>query len=421
MVRKKKVVSRKKSSLPAKKRKPVSEKKKSRSKKLKIAQIHWGFPPIIGGVETHLALMLPEMVKRGHKVSLLTGSVEGVPLKQTYEGVKISRNILMDLNWLVKRGLAGLNKEVDGLFRGFIENAKPDIIHVHNMHYFSATHTKVLKSIAKEKGIPLILTAHNVWDDVLYLELTRRVEWDHIIAVSHFIKREMMGIGVDDNRITTIHHGIDENKFKPSNSPASAYKKYPQLKNKRIIFHPARIGLGKGCDVSIKAMNLVVQQFPDAILVMAGNKNIIDWSQSQHKDIAYFVNLINHFEMEDNILLDSYSLNEMPALYAASDVAIYPSTAQEPFGLTMLEANASGKPMIVTKTGGMPEIISEGINGFVVEVKDYEALAGNIIRILHDPKLEKRLGNTGRQIVLEKYTKSRMTDFVLDVYDKVLF
>ena len=65
---------------------------------------------------------------------------------------------------------------------------------------------------------------------------------------------------------------------------------------------------------------------------------------------------------------------DMPRLYAASLVCMYPSTASEPFGLTMLEALASAKPIVVTKTGGMPEIIKDGINGFIIPVKDFESL-----------------------------------------------
>ncbi|HEC69879.1 MAG TPA: glycosyltransferase family 1 protein, partial [Candidatus Omnitrophica bacterium] len=57
-----------------------------RKRKLSIAHLHWGFPPIIGGVETHLTIILPQMVNYGHKVSLLTGSVEGVKVHYKYQG-----------------------------------------------------------------------------------------------------------------------------------------------------------------------------------------------------------------------------------------------------------------------------------------------------------------------------------------------
>jgi len=389
---------------------------KKRQKKLNIAQLHWGFPPIIGGVETHLNTILPEMVKRGHKVSLLTGSVEGVRAKYKFRGMEIQRTPLMDLNWLYKRGLQGLNGEVLETFNKFLKNCKPDIIHCHNMHYFSKLHAKTIEHLAEEKNIPIILTVHNTWDDILFLELTRKIKWAHIIAVSHYIKKELIGIGCDDRKITVIHHGVDTKKLNPNVSSEKIKKKHPQLKNKKVIFHPARMGLAKGCDTSIKALNLIKDRFPDVLLILAGTKNIIDWGETQQKDIAYLVDLINSLGLTDHVLIDMFTLDEMAQIYGIAQVCLYPSSVGEPFGLTMLEALSSAKPMIVTKAGGMPEIIRDGINGYVVPVRDFEALASRTIQLLANVRLCRRLGYTGRQIVESHYTKEIVTKNTLEIY-----
>lgn len=391
-----------------------------KKEKLSIAHLHWGFPPIIGGVETHLTIILPQMVKFGHKVSLLTGTTEGVRVRYKYEGVDIYRIPIMDLNWLYKRGLIGIKDEVNKVFSSFLKETKPDIIHVHNMHYFSKVHAESIQDLAKKRKIPLILTAHNVWDDLLFLVLTHKIDWTHIIAVSHFIKKEIIGIGVDDKKITVIHHGIDQEKFHPKVDTKKIIKKYPQLKNRKIIFHPARIGLAKGCDTSIKAINLVRQNYPKIILVLAGSKNIIDWGETQQKDIAYLVRLIKHFNLEKNCLIDVYSLEEMEELYAISDICVYPSSVGEPFGLTMLEAMATAKPMIITNAGGMPEVIRDGINGFVIPVRDFELLAAKINTLLGDKKLRNRFGYTGRQMVESQYSKERVTQDILSIYRKLI-
>jgi len=392
----------------------------AKTNKLRIAHLHWGFPPIIGGVETHLTIILPEMVKQGHSVALLTGSVEGVEGRYRYEGVDIHRTPLMDLNWLYKRGLKGLEPEIREVFVSFLKEVKPDVIHAHNMHYFSEAHAATLAELAKKRGVPLVLTAHNVWDDLLFLDLTHKIEWSHIIAVSHFIKREIIGIGIDDTIITVVHHGVDEKKFRPGVKPKNILKKYPQLKDKTVIFHPARIGLAKGCDTSIKAMSLVKERYPNAILVLAGSKNIIDWGSTQQKDIAYMVSLIKHFDMEENVLIDMYTLDEVKELYTLSSICLYPSTGPEPFGLTMLEAMACSRPMVVTNMGGMPEVIKDGINGFIVPVRDFELLAAKINTLLEDGRLRHRLGYTGRQMVESQYTKERVTKDTIAVYRKLL-
>ncbi|MBL7131984.1 MAG: glycosyltransferase family 4 protein [Candidatus Omnitrophica bacterium] len=383
---------------------------------LSISHLHWGFPPIIGGVETHLTILLPTLVKMGHQVNLLTGSFEGEKERGSYKGVGIFRQTIMDLNWLSKRGVAGLREEVDLVFNKFVDETKPDCIHVHNMHYFSKVHALAIQEIAVKKGIPLILTAHNVWDDNLFLDLMRNIKWSHIIAVSHFIKREIIGTGYKHKDITVIHHGIDENIYSPKVDAQPAFEKYPILRRKKIIFHPARMGLAKGCDVSIKALRIIKERFPDVVLVLAGTKNIIDWTQSQQKDIAYMVNLVKFLDLRDNVLIDAFQLKDMPKLYAASMVCMYPSSVSEPFGLTMLEALASARPMVVTETGGMPEIIKEGINGFIIPPKDFESLASRVVQLLANKELRERLGYTGRQMVEQQFTKKIVTENTLRLY-----
>ncbi len=387
---------------------------------LNIAQIHWGFPPIIGGVETHLTILLPEYVKRGHRVGLLTGSVEGEEDHVSYKGVDIYRTPHLDLNWLARRGLEALEEEITRTYTEFFDAVKPDIIHAHNMHYFSEVHAKILDEIAAREGIPLALTAHNVWDDILFLKLTREINWAHIIAVSHYIKKELSGVGYDDGKITVIHHGIDTDLFRPDVDSTRMLKKFPELAGRRIIFHPARMGMAKGCDVSIKALRLVKERFPDALLVMAGTKNIIDWEQGQQKEIAYFVDLVKTFGLQDHVFINVYSIQEMPELYSLSQVCIYPSSVSEPFGLTMLEALSSERPMIVTNAGGMPEIVMDDVNGYVIKVKDFETLASRIDHLLAEPRVAKRLGYTGRQMVRTHYTKDIMTNCHLDVYENIL-
>ncbi|MFH1282704.1 MAG: glycosyltransferase family 4 protein [bacterium] len=387
---------------------------------MNILHLHWGFPPIIGGVETHLATMLPVMVQYKHKVSLITGSVEGTKGSYLYKGAKIYRTPIMDLNWLFKRGFEGLEPEIKAIFEKVIDREKPDIVNAHNMHYFSKMHITLLRSITKKKGIPLVLSAHNVWDDMLFLDLIGNIDWDHIIAVSHFIKRELFAVSCPDKKVTVIHHGVDMKKYNPHVSTKSTLKKYPILKNRRIIFHPARMGLAKGCDISIKAINLIKNKYKDILLVLAGTKNIIDWGATQQKDIAYMIGLSKAMNLENNLLIDAFNMDEVASLYVLSSVCLYPSSAPEPFGLTMLEALSTGRPMIVTNSGGMPEIIQEGINGYVIPIKDTETLAMRIIQLLDNDSLRQRLGDTGLQIVKSHYTKEIMTSNYIKVYNKIL-
>jgi glycosyltransferase involved in cell wall biosynthesis len=389
---------------------------------MKIAEIHWGFPPIIGGVETHLVFMLPELVKMGHKVTLLTGSAAGHPDFFDFHGAKIYRSQFYDLNWLFKSGFQEVDSNVYDVTNDYLDKVKPDVVHVHNMHYFSRYHIRVVEHWALTHKVPLVLTAHNTWNDKLFLDLMCKVSWDRVISISEYITREMKAVGVPAEKIVTIHHGVDAVKFSPKAVSPKTLKAHSQLKGKkRIVFNPARMGMAKGCDVTIEAFRLVKDAFPDAFLLMSGSGNIIDWGMSQNKDIAFFVTLLKHLGLEDSVYINTFSIDhEMPDLYRLAKVIIYPSAVEEPFGLTMLEAMASAKPIIVTNSGGMPEIIHDDVNGYVVPKRNHEALAEKIIELLACDKLCERLGKTGRKLVMEKYTKQLYAKRVCEVFEEAI-
>jgi len=326
----------------------------------------------------------------------------------------------MSLKWLYKRGIKGLEEKTAEVFEEFIKASHPDIIHCHNMHYFSGAHAQTVERIASEKDIPLILTVHNVWKDLSFLRFTLDINWSHMIAVSNFIRNELIGVGVDKKKVTTIPHGINTKLFAPDGRPTGLAQKYSILENKRIVFHPGRMGLGKGCDVSIKALKLVRKKFPDVILVQTGTKNIIDWGEIQQKDIAYLLELAKRLGLKDHILVDFFSQREMIKLFKTSSVCVYPSTEEEPFGIAVLEAMACAKPIIVTRSGGMPEIVKDKITGFVIRRNDFQSLASVIIRLLSDKKLCLKIGKNARREVVTRYTKERATKDTLEVYKKVL-
>ncbi|NQT29517.1 MAG: glycosyltransferase, partial [Candidatus Saganbacteria bacterium] len=107
---------------------------------MKIAMLHWGFPPIIGGVETHLIFLMPELVSMGNQVSLLTGTADNSPHYFDFQGAKIYRSQFLDLNWLFKSGFQEVDDNVHDVIYEYLDKVKPDVIHAHNMHYFSRYH-----------------------------------------------------------------------------------------------------------------------------------------------------------------------------------------------------------------------------------------------------------------------------------------
>ncbi|MBC7343927.1 MAG: glycosyltransferase family 4 protein [Clostridia bacterium] len=389
---------------------------------MKIAMLHWGFPPVIGGVETHLAMLCPDLVRMGHDVSLLTGWVDERREEVRVNGVLVRRTPLMDLNWLNPARILAFKAEIAAEVRDFILDVRPDVIHAHNMHYFSPTHAEVLGAVKREFGIPLVLTAHNVWSDSLWEEmLAYKDQWDEIIAVSAYIKRELVLSGYPAERIKVIYHGIDVDKFSPAReADEDLFREMPALRGRRIIFHPARMSLAKGSHLAVQAMAEIATEFPDALLVMAGTEKTVDWGSYQQGEIATIRKMIEDLRLTERVAIRFLPWSEMPRMYRASEIVIYPSCFEEPFGLVMLEALASGRPLVVSRAGGMPEIVKNGLNGLVIPRGSADALAGACLLLLRNREYALKLANRGRERVMKYFTKEVMAKKTVAAYARVI-
>ncbi|GEA15805.1 glycosyl transferase [Moorella sp. E308F] len=390
---------------------------------MRIAMLHWAFPPIIGGVESHLALLCPYLVQQGHQVSLLTATAPGAPERESWRGVTIKRSTLLDLNSLTPETIEARAGEIKHLLESFLLECRPDIVHAHNFHYFSFVHAASLQEICRRHGWPLILTAHNVWEDELWAKMNTLAQgWDQIIAVSHYIRQELMVNGYPPERLTVVYHGTDTATFRPP-TPAelqSIYATYPEWRGRRLIFHPARMSRAKGCDVSIRALDLVRREIPNVLLILAGTTNTVDWGQKQPGEVAWIQELITSLGLEKNVFIRFFPWQEIPAVYKAAEVCLYPSSFQEPFGLVMLEAMATARPIIVSRAGGMPEIIRPGYNGFLVSMGNYQELARYTTFLLRNPEVGTAMGQNGRRLAEEDFTTAVMARNTLAVYSQLL-
>lgn len=91
-------------------------------------------------------------------------------------------------------------------------------------------------------------------------------------------------------------------------------------------------------------------------------------------------------------------------IYHTADIVVVPSRWQEPLGLINLEAGACRKPVVATRVGGIPEVIEEGVNGYLVEAGEIDTLAARVASLIADPALRSRMGDAGRSLVERNYT-----------------
>jgi glycosyltransferase involved in cell wall biosynthesis len=128
--------------------------------------------------------------------------------------------------------------------------------------------------------------------------------------------------------------------------------------------------------------------------------------------------LINRLGLRDNVLLTGFR-SDVPNLLRCSDIVVLCSET-ESAPLTLLEGLSSGLPVIATSVGGIPEIIQDGVNGFLVPPKDPESIANGILKLANDPKLMKRLGEAARKTILDRYTAEKVVSQYGEIYNKVV-
>jgi glycosyltransferase involved in cell wall biosynthesis len=104
-------------------------------------------------------------------------------------------------------------------------------------------------------------------------------------------------------------------------------------------------------------------------------------------------------------------VKEVENVYHTADIIVVPSRWQEPLGLINLEAGACRKPVVATRVGGIPEVVHDEVNGYLVEAGDVESLAVRVARLINDPDLRGRLGEAGRAIVEQQFTTLPVREF----------
>lgn len=373
---------------------------------MRIAQIHWAFSPTIGGVESHLATLIPALGQRGHVVALLCGQPEDAPPAMDPPDFIIERTPLLDLNCMTYEDVAFQTGDIHETIENFLVRFRPDIIHLHNFHYFTPVPIEAVIAYRHHYGVPVVLTAHNTWNDALFEELgAYRKDYDHIIAVSRFIQNDLIRLGYPGERITPVYHGVTSDWL---NAPCSPGYPFPAMVGRPIIFHPARMSLAKGSMAVIEAFALVKKDLPNAFLVLAGTGRTVDWNNVQSGEIREVMERIQELGLTEDVAYRAFGWKEMRSLYDAADVVLYPSIFPEPFGIAVIEAMARGKPVIVARSGGMPEIIEDGSSGLIVSPGSVQELSQAILEVLQHSNLRHMLGLAAQLRVRERFTAEQM-------------
>jgi len=395
---------------------------------MRICMTHYAFYPTTGGVESHLLDLCKGLRKQGHEVHVLVGSLRDRPAREVIDGIDVTRTDLMNPEWIrdekAKKDIAADEEDptlvaaIREMYEKFIAERRIDVVHGHNFHHFVPEHAMALTALW-EKGMPNVLTVHEVWSEFICEDLLRRAKWDTIITFCKHVTKGILEQAPQLDNIEVIYPGIDVELFSAANvNPKWADALH--LKGHRVIMHPARMLPWKGVIYSVKAMQYIRKRFPEALLIVTDTDDIVDWIRELQGYKEEVLQLVRSLGLSSNVITQPFPYLELPWVYNACDVVVYPTIGEEPFGLVPVEAMACGKPTVVTPSGGMVESVVPNETGYFVEKRNVRELANRVIELLANPTLAAEMGRKGRQRAVDVFSVDRMTRDTVAVYERAI-
>ena len=225
-----------------------------------------------------------------------------------------------------------------------------------------------------------------------------------IVADASVIKRHLVEEhGVDPAKIEVIGSAVDLEKFKPPRNRAKFRREIGLDDNTPLIGNVGMIRPDKGQLVLVEAAPLVLQKRPDARFVIVGQGTGI------LKRGINVRNAIDRAGLADKIIMAGYRW-DTPDVYAACDMIVIASLRTEASPIVLREAFASGRPVIATKVGDIPEILRDRENGLLIEPGDTEALANAIMEFITDPNLATYCAANGLRYATEHFSFDTMME-----------
>lgn len=183
----------------------------------------------------------------------------------------------------------------------------------------------------------------------------------------------------------------------------------------RLIGMLARVTPQKDFETLIRAAARVVEAHPDVRFVVAGDSSSSEVSRSHY---AHVQKLLREAGLTESFIFTGYRTDALRLLGAFDIVAL--STNYEGLPLALLEAMAYAKPVVATAVDGIPELITDGVDGYLTPHADAEVLAAKLLALLDQPALAARLGIAARQTVLQNFTADHFAGRMMDLYNRLL-
>jgi len=294
-----------------------------------------------------------------------------------------------------------------------------DIVHAHEYETYQ---NMLLHKHAHKHRVPYVLQAHGsipqrgrIWRKRLFNSFVGRTllrDSARIIALNEFEREQLLATGILAERIALIPNGIEIPPNEDKSQSRYFKEKYNLPQDSKVLLFLGRINEIKGLDVLVKAFAHARARLPkNTYLVISG---------PDEGYLQVLWHMIAEYNVRDRAIVTGplYYEAKTDALKAAAALII--PSRYETFSIAILEAYSLGKPVIASRTGGVPEEVIDQKTGLLFEAADVAGLSSCMERLLKDPSFAQKLGDAGREFASENFSVSKAVTRLEGLYTEVL-
>jgi len=269
---------------------------------------------------------------------------------------------------------------------------------------------------ARLAGLPNVLHAR----EIAGVGLPARIPFDASVRLSTRViaLSEAIATGLATRRrVDVIADCVDTDEFRPGRRGERIRRELGVPEGAPLVGFAARLDPWKGAEVFVRAAAEIAKSRPDAHFAVFGGE-----IEGHIQHAARVGDLAAELHLEDRIHFAgwTYRPDAMPEAMAAIDLLLHTSIRPEPFGLVLLEAMASGLPVVAADAGGVPEVVERDVTGRLTPPGDHQAAARAVLEILGDDGLARAFGTAGRQRAIDLFQPDRQARLVEDVWREAL-
>lgn len=388
---------------------------------MKILALAWEFPPrIVGGIARHVAELYPEIVELGHEVHLLTVEFGSAPRYEVVEGIHLYRCAVAHGNDFF-HWIANMNESMGKLAGELLKDQDDfDLIHAHDWLVGDAA--IALKNIFK---LPMIATIHATeygrYNGIHNLrqqyingkeKLLAHEAW-RVIVCSQYMREEIQRVfQTPADKIDVVYNGIrPEKKHHGNRFDRIKFRRRFANDREKIIYYVGRMTYEKGVSILLDAAPKVIAQMGHTVkFIIIGGGNT---DRLQHQAMSLGI-------WEQCYFTGFMSDADLDKFQTIADCAVFPSL-YEPFGIVALESFAARVPVVVSNTGGLPEVVQHNYTGIVTRANDSDSLAWGILEVLTNPAYSQYLVNNAYKTIPERFSWDDLAKQTVTVYRQVAY